>query len=116
VNSSAVGVDSISGVSRPLFLLFELRLTRFRMSRTIKPRPSAPPIEPAVITSVLIVSLFAFTGASVEVADGVVKESLKGAVEEDVDTKFPTVESGAFTNCIACACVGENESEVTTSR
>jgi hypothetical protein len=63
---------------------------------------------------VLFTSLFGFTGASVEVSDGVVKEVFKETEEEDVGTRVPTVESGIFTNCIASA--GENESEVTTSR
>jgi hypothetical protein len=90
------------------------------MSRTVKPRPNTPPIEPPIIAGVLFDIFVGFTGASVEVSDGVAKKTLKEvveedvAVEEDVDTRFPIVESGVFMNCIAS--VGENESALTTSR
>lgn len=80
------------------------------MSRTIEPRPTTPPTAPPIIASVLFDLLFDVTAASVEVPDVAVKE----VVEENVDTRFPTVDSRRFAACFARA--GSKVSAVTTSR
>jgi len=80
------------------------------MSRAIEPRPNTPPTEPPIIASVLFDLSFDVTGASVEVPNGAVKVE----VEKDVDTRFPTVDSGRFAARFARA--GSKVSAVTTSK